>query len=108
MVYDPFHRDWLPLLHNSKKHINPVRLREQKLKKIRKLLHKMPFERSGADIEEILEGLKLFPILTKQVGENKMVNMGLASTIDYTRRITVVSTVKVLVKGQAIPKVMTT
>ena len=55
------------MLHNSKKHINPVRLREQKLKQIRKLLHKMPFERTGADIDVILEGLKLFPILTKQV-----------------------------------------
>ena len=55
------------MLHNSKKHINPVRLREQKLKQIRKLLHKMPFERTGADIDVILEGLKLFPVLTKQV-----------------------------------------
>ena len=27
----------------------------------------MPFERTGADIDEILEGLKLFPVLTKQV-----------------------------------------
>lgn len=60
-------RDYMPLLHKQRKSEDPAHVRLDNLRTLRKLLRKLPFERSLPDIEKIFSILQTFDFFKDKI-----------------------------------------
>ncbi|KAL5022861.1 hypothetical protein ScPMuIL_002016 [Solemya velum] len=63
-------RDYLPLLHKQRKSEDPAAVKEENYRTLRKLLRKLPFERSAVDNDRIYSILKTFDFFKENIPAN--------------------------------------
>ncbi|KAJ8303597.1 hypothetical protein KUTeg_019993 [Tegillarca granosa] len=68
-------RDYLPLLHKQRKSEHPEAVRADNIKTLRRLLRKLPFERTAAENDKIFSILKTFPFFQENTPDNNSVSL---------------------------------
>ncbi|XP_033126095.1 cyclic nucleotide-binding domain-containing protein 1-like isoform X2 [Anneissia japonica] len=78
-------KDHLMLLHKERKIADPEVIKTNRIKDLRRLLKKLPFERSGEDNKIIYKHLKAFPLIANQITAKELKEVCAVVTLDIWR-----------------------
>ncbi|XP_076449075.1 cyclic nucleotide-binding domain-containing protein 1-like [Babylonia areolata] len=63
-------KDYLPLLHKERRSEDPEQIRSDNIKTLRRLIRKLPFERTASDNDRIFSILKTFTFFADNISNN--------------------------------------
>ncbi|XP_071957962.1 cyclic nucleotide-binding domain-containing protein 1-like [Antedon mediterranea] len=75
-------KDHMALLHKERKIADPEVIKKNRIKDLRRLLRKLPFERSSEDNKVIFKHLKAFPVLSSQTTTKELKEICSVVTLD--------------------------
>ncbi|KAL8559432.1 hypothetical protein ACOMHN_045229 [Nucella lapillus] len=78
-------KDYLPLLHRERRSEDPKHIRSENIKTLRRLLRKLPFERTATDNDRIFSILKTFDFFVDNISNTVLKELCVVAQLDVWR-----------------------